>query len=462
MAQSDAPVRLAEFDRAFAAANLQAHDPDAGDGVLENAARALLGHPAGAADRAALTRLAAGGSVVALALAARAEIDGGTPKAAAALLRRALARAPNHLTLQRLLDTAEGRSRPADALAGRFCPAPFENIETEPGGDVHFCCPAWLPVPIGNLDTQSADEIWNSPAAQAIRASIHDGSYRFCSRTHCPKLSEGTLPRRAALSSPWLRRQAESGATTLKDGPRKIVLSHDRSCNLSCPSCRKGLILARREEQAAMNDMADKVLFPLMRHADRLRVTASGDPFGSAHFQYVLRHLDRADNPRLIVDLQTNGTLLTPRLWDRLGLEGKVGKLLVSVDAARPETYAVLRRGGRWDELRRNLDFFAALRREDRVEAFRLDVVVQALNADELPEVVALARRLGCDGVKFQMIRSWGSYTPEQFAEADISDPAHPGYAAFLEVLRAPALASPYVEFWGMERALAEAGRAAA
>jgi len=36
---------------------------------------------------------------------------------------------------------------------------------------VFFCCPAWLPVPIGNLETESADEIWNSPAAQEIRGS---------------------------------------------------------------------------------------------------------------------------------------------------------------------------------------------------------------------------------------------------------------------------------------------------
>lgn len=153
-------------------------------------------------------------------------------------------------------------------------------------------------------------------------------------------------------------------------------------------------------------------------------MTASGDPFGSAHFQYVLRHLDRAGNPRLRVDLQTNGLLLTPRLWGALNLEGRVDQLLVSADAARPETYAVLRRGGDFAVLGRNLAFFAALRREGRIGRLRLDFVVQAANFEEMPAFVAWARALGCDGVKFQRIRNWGAYA--QGSSAPRTSPIRP------------------------------------
>ncbi|SIO25081.1 Iron-sulfur cluster-binding domain-containing protein [Rhodovulum sp. ES.010] len=458
-ASPDLLDRLNALDRAFDAANRQADEPDAAVRLLERAAENVLGNRVGAEDHEALERACTDrrAGPVALALAARAALAAGARETAVALLRRAQARAANHLTLQRMLAEAEERPERDDAFADRFCAAPFENIETQPGGDVHFCCPAWLPVPIGNLGAQSAGEIWNSPAAQTIRASIHDGSYRFCSRTHCPKLSGDTLPRNEELTKASQRRVAQARATAMEDGPRKIVLSHDRSCNLSCPSCRKDLILARRPEQAAMNKMADEVLFPLMRGADRLRVTASGDPFGSAHFQYVLRHLDRAHAPHLKLDLQTNGVLLTPALWERLKLEGKVGMLLVSADAARAETYAVLRRGGRWDDLRRNLDFFAELRGAGRIDLFRLDFVVQSANFREMPDFVQLARAVGCDGVKFQMIRSWGTYSPEEFATVDISNPAHPDHDAFLGVLRDPVLRPPFAEFWGMQRALADA-----
>lgn len=448
----------AAFDAAFAAVNRQADaDRSPGD-ILAEAAQACLGGPADADAVPALAAFAeaAEAGPVALALYALALLEAGNTSAAASALRRALARMPNHLHLQALLRQADGTADDPE-LNTRFCSAPFENIETEPGGDVHFCCPAWLPVPIGNLAETRPGEIWNSAAARAIRASIHDGSYRYCSRLHCPKLSGRTLPRRAAPGNARLARIAEARETALADGPKKIVLSHDRSCNLSCPSCRSGLIVARKEEQQALNRMADEVLFPLMRHAERLRVTASGDPFGSAHFQYVLRHLDRAENPELKLDLQTNGVLLTPALWERLGLEGRVRRLMVSADAAEAGTYAILRRGGRWEDLRRNLDFFAALRRTGRIGQFRLDFVVQAENFRQMPDFVHLARRLGCDAVKFQMIRSWGTMSAADFARADISNPGHPDYAAFLEVLRAPQLSSPYAELWGMEGALSDA-----
>lgn len=60
----------------------------------------------------------------------------------------------------------------------------------------------------------------------------------------------------------------------------------------------------------------------------------------------------------------------------------------------------------------------------------------------------------GCDGVKFQMIRSWGTWSAEEFRRHDISDPAHPEHGAFLQGLAGLVGAEPFVEFWGMAAAL--------
>ena len=63
----------------------------------------------------------------------------------------------------------------------------------------------------------------------------------------------------------------------------------------------------------------------------------------------------------------------------------------VSVDAARQDTYEVVRRGGSFDRLCRNLDFLGGLRAERRIDLLRLDFVVQALNFREMPEFVEWA-----------------------------------------------------------------------
>jgi hypothetical protein len=366
---------------------------------------------------------------------------------AAAPLREAMGREPNNLQVQRLLARAEGRER-TDPGPGLFCEAPFANIETAPGGEVYLCCPAWLPKPIGSIAESSVDEMWNSPAARDIRASIHDGSFRHCSREHCPKLSGRGLTPKAEIADPALRAIAGARRVRLDRGPRRVTLAHDRSCNLACPSCRTGIIVARKAEQERLDAAIEPVLLPLLRSVRRLRVTASGDPFGSAHFLRLLRRLGPEAYPDLRLELQTNGLLLTDRLWTDLRLDGRVAALLVSVDAATADTYEQVRRPGRWSVLRPNLDLFGRLRREGRVGRYRLDAVVQAANWREVPAILDLARAVGADGVKLQMLRSWHTWSPRDFARQDVGDPAHPDHAAAMRVL-AEARAGGFAEVWG-------------
>jgi pyruvate-formate lyase-activating enzyme len=371
---------------------------------------------------------------LALVLAALHALDRGEAVRAESRARRVHALAPNDLHIQELLRRATGRPDPD--LTGRFCRAPFEGIETAPDGNVFFCCPAWLPVPIGRLAGGSAEAVWNSPAAREIRRSIHDGDFRYCSRTHCPHLSSKGLPLAAEVRNRDLRPLIEARTTELEHGPRKLVLSHDRSCNLSCPSCRTSTILARKPEQKRLNAVADEVILPMARDAERVHVTASGDPFGSAHFRYVLGRMTREAFPHLRLDIQTNGVLFDRVAWEVLDLRGRIDKVSVSMDAATEATYAVVRRGGDFRRLLDNLEFLAKMRRAGEFRTLRLDFVVQALNFREMPAFVRLAESFGFDGVKFQMIRNWNTFTPAEYRKHDIGSPEHPGYADFLAILR--------------------------
>ena len=44
-------------------------------------------------------------------------------------------------------------------------------------------------------------------------------------------------------------------------------------------------------------------------------MTSSGDPFGSRHFRYVMKELDRRRYPRLVLEIQTNGVLFDEPAW---------------------------------------------------------------------------------------------------------------------------------------------------
>ena len=252
-------------------------------------------------------------------------------------------------------------------------------------------------MPIGNFHRQKPEEIWNSAAAQAIRSSILDGTYRYCSRLHCTAIVNRRLPRRADLKDPYHREIVAQKLVRLERRPVRVLMSQDRSCNLSCPSCRTKLILAKKNEQDRLNEIFEAVILPLLRDARQVKITGSGDPFASGHYRYVLKRLSRREFPQLRVQLQTNGVLLDRRAWQELGLDGLVESVWVSIDAARPETYAIVRRGGSFGRLLQNFGFLGALRRQGQIRRLRLDFVVQARNFREMPDAVAIARAFGFD-----------------------------------------------------------------
>jgi MoaA/NifB/PqqE/SkfB family radical SAM enzyme len=378
--------------------------------------------------------------------------------------KTAVAMSQRDLFAQRLFLRARARidhaaTPVADDLSDFFCPLPFESFELRPNGDVHTCCPAWLPVPIGNFHRQSPDEIWNSAAAQAIRSSILDGTYRYCSRLHCTAIVNHRLPRRAELKDPYHRQIVAQKTVRLERRPVRVLMSQDQSCNLSCPSCRTKLILAKKDEQDRLNELFEAVIFPLLRDARQVKITGSGDPFASGHYRYVLKRLSRREIPQLRVQLQTNGLLLDRRAWQELGLDGLVESIWVSIDAARSDTYAIVRRGGAFAKLLQNFEFLGELRGQDRIRRLRLDFVVQARNFREMPDAVNIARAFGFDNIHFQMIRNWGTFTVAEFDRHFIGSPDHPDYREFLEVLRHPNLAWAGVD-WSNVRQLYERAQA--
>ncbi len=137
------------------------------------------------------------------------------------------------------------------------------------------------------------------------------------------------------------------------------------------------------------------------------------------------------------------------RSWNDLGLQGRVGNVLVSIDAAKPETYAVIRRGGDFDDLMENLTFLSGLRQANEVNSVRLDFVVQPLNFREMPAATKIMRKFKFDKIKFQMLRSWNTWSAEDFRKNHVGHPGHPEHDELVQILQDPLLAEPDIEWSG-------------
>ncbi len=326
-------------------------------------------------------------------------------------------------------------------LRAHVCLKPFQNLDTTNRGHAHVCCPDWLPTPIGNLTSDLLRQ-WSGPVAKKIRDSVTDGSYRYCSRLYCGDISNRTLPHRES-EEVRATLAAFAAAGDLAPPPRYIGLSHDRSCNLSCPTCRTAPILADKKEQAKLDAFVERTMLPLLRVAQNVYITGSGDPFGSAHFRRVLKRLDRREFGQLTLDLHTNAQLFDARAWNDLDLAGRVGHVHISIDAAEADTYAIVRRGGDFAQLRKNLAFIAGLRQSGAIRLLEFSMVVQTRNFREMPAFVQLGQEFSADIVAFHMIRNWGTFSAAEFKEEWIGDPSHPRHQELIEILGAPELSLP-------------------
>ena len=325
-------------------------------------------------------------------------------------------------------------------LKTRFCGNPFEKLETTTESQIAVCCPSWLPVVVGSFEEGDVANFSNSEPMNQIRESILDGSFRHCSRIHCPKITQRELPARDDVNI---------GTYQARTFPRDVVFSHDPSCNLSCPSCRKTLAIVPKSEQDRFDSVSGSLL-PLMLNADTVHICGSGDPIASTHFRSLLKSYSIDPRAHRNILLQTNGVLCDQRAWDDLGLAGLVKTVMVSLDAAREETYNYTRRGGDWRRVLKNVQFLCGLKSSGSIDQLYLLFVVQGMNYREMTEFVEMGKLYKADKVIFQAISNWGTYTEAEFAKHNIFSFEHAEHSDFVRMLNNEVFDDPIVDLHGI------------
>ena len=322
-------------------------------------------------------------------------------------------------------------------LKGRYCNKLYTWLEVDMWGKAWMCCPSWLPYPIGNVLTDSLEDIWNGAKAQELRNQIFTGNWKYCQHDFCPMIAGDHLP--------YL--DSDSPETTIAPLPTHINFSNDESCNLKCPSCRvdkllftEGPLYDRRKE---VNDKLIKMLF--LEATDRffsIHVTGSGDPFASKIYRDMLSKIDGTLFPNLEVNLQTNGVMFTPKNWNRINkIHSNLRRCAISFDAGIQDTYEnVTRLGGDWHLLLKNCKFLDAQVKDYPKFDIAYDFVVQADNYKEMKQYIQLVNDMfpNAGTINFSLITDWGTWSKEVYEQKCIWKDTHPMYNEFLKQLQDP------------------------
>ena len=314
-------------------------------------------------------------------------------------------------------------------LINYTCTVPFQDINVMQGKEQYFCCKDWLDVDL--TKEGGFKKAWNSETAKNIRKSVLDGSFRYCNSTVCPHLNVA------------LKHDRPSGPVQIKTnidpnlytslGPANIKFTFDSACNLACPSCRVDFIRNTAEIEKRTDSILTDIYDVYGEYIKTIMLSGYGDPFYSTSFFNFLSNLDTTRLPLLEqIHLHTNGILWNERNWERIEVSHPYIKSAeISIDAATKETYEIVRRGGNWDLLMKNLKFISTL---SSIESIIFSFVLQKQNYMEIVDFYNLIKPIFPDKTiffQYYSVQDWGVMSKETYKDMKVWDPAHEDNAKF-------------------------------
>lgn len=321
------------------------------------------------------------------------------------------------------------------AREDKICLYPFARMETNFSGFTP-CCRRWFVPEYSRFE--AGEDPWNGPAAQELRSSILDGSYRWCDRSVCnvPLFDRsdlgGVKDQLGQLSaSPENIAAILKGEAVMPSGPTAITFTSDPRCNLACPSCRSEKIFNLSEGEAAEIQQLEKFLEQYRNSIRKLTFATNGEVFFSSWLREQLRTTTQNRFPSLdFVEIHSNGLLFNQETIQNLrpGTDW-IRRIAISIDAGNEKTYQAVR-GGDWQRLMQNLRWISGCRKSGRFTWLSLRFVLRRENWQSLEEFLTLAENFGADEVIITRLQKW-ELTNLNHQDEDVADPTHPESSSF-------------------------------
>ena len=302
---------------------------------------------------------------------------------------------------------------------GKFCGQPFNRIQIDNDGDVMLCdCQLHMPYVIGNIFKNSLQEIWLGKDAQDVRQSVLDEEFTYCNWS-CASLPR--LPDRPSI------------LPILRDFPRRIKLDLDLSCNLKCVTCREQVIIEKNSEKIAKQiELYNEIIAWGLANPDNniiIEPVSSGEIFASHSGLKFLQSLTEYPYTNLQLHITTNGTLIKKNQKLISSIQHLITEWSVSLDAATPETYDIVR-GGVWDDVLFGLELIKSYYPTN----FTLRFCIQKNNYHEIEAFVDLAQKFNAS-INFQKLLDWGHWTIQWWHDNNVFDRTRATFDQALESL---------------------------
>jgi len=237
-----------------------------------------------------------------------------------------------------------------------YCAAPWRGLHINPRGDVKTCC-AGNPNMLGNLNSQSIEQILNSELMQEIRADLAQGKpHAYCS--NCVKAERFGADSERAWHNNVNPGFDYAAAGTEYHYPVIVDVRWNTTCNLSCNYCgeacsSKWASIKGVPFKSGARPYYDQVCDFIEQHREHIHEVAlvGGEPLLLPENNRLLDVIPDTAIVTLITNL--NVDLQTNRIFRKLAQRSRVGWSM-SFDNI-DQRFEYVRHGGSWTVLQENL-----------------------------------------------------------------------------------------------------------
>jgi MoaA/NifB/PqqE/SkfB family radical SAM enzyme len=219
----------------------------------------------------------------------------------------------------------------------------------------------------------------------------------------------------------------ESGPGVFRAAPTAIVVDVTNSCNLRCPVCPVTIAMTRKRGMMSMEVFAQIIDgFRDRPEKPEIFFNFSGEPTLNPLLPAFIRLATDQGHKTFV---STNATRLSEQM-SRAIIGAGLGRIYLCMDGFDKEAQESYRVRSRFEQVKANIERFVRLR--DELRPGRPLCVLQTLltrySEGQQDAIVAWARAIGIDRVRFKSF-STGSYTtPEEKVLADRFLPTDPAY----------------------------------
>ena len=267
-----------------------------------------------------------------------------------------------------------------------FCSAPFKNLYFQSSGKIISCC-FNRTFDIGTYPEQSINEIWKGERLARLKDHIlHDDLSLGCNICY-EQLKAGNYDGVGAINYDkfYLRR----------NGPTMVEFELENTCNLECIMCTGELSSSIRKNRDKLPPLPkiynrtfiDEInpILSKLKYAKFL----GGEPFLIKIYYDIWEEMIKV-NPRCLMDLQTNGTILNEKII-RLLEKGNF-KIGVSLDSLNKETFERIRLNADFNVVIKNMDFFAKYNKRNG-HPFWISACPMRMNWQEIPDIISFCNK---------------------------------------------------------------------